>query len=499
MRALISVYDKTGLLDLAQFFKDENIEMVSTGGTYTYLEENGFNPKKVEELTGFREMLDGRVKTLHPAVHGGILYRRNHEMDVKQITEASISGIDIVCVNLYPFSDKLKEDLPFDEQIEFIDIGGPTMLRAAAKNFNFVYALSDVADYDDFTHIYKSGTDGEKLNLRRRLAGYVFNLMAAYDSTISNFLLEDHEKKYLSLPYRKKSTLRYGENPHQNASIYESLDQRGALNDIHILWGKELSYNNYKDLDIAWKVVSEFDEPCCCALKHNTPCGVALGKNDYEAYTKAYEGDKISIFGGIVALNCQVNKETAEKMNEIFLEVVMAPGFTDEALETLKKKKNLRIITCQKKPAATESFVSLDGLMLVQDEDKGQTSDYRVVTRKSPTDDEMSEMEFAFKVVKYVKSNAIVVTKDRMTLGIGGGQVNRIDAALFALNKANGQGSILASDAFFPFNDVVKASGEAGIKAIIQPGGSLRDQESIDLCNEMDMTMVFTSMRHFKH
>lgn len=499
MRALISVYDKTGLKELAQFFHEEGIEMVSTGGTYAYLEENGFHPRKVEDLTGFQEMLDGRVKTLHPAVHGGILYRRDHEMDIRQITEASITGIDIVCVNLYPFSDKLKEDLPFNDQIEFIDIGGPAMLRAAAKNFGFVYALSVPEDYEDFMHISRKGTDSEKLNLRRRLAGNVFNLMAAYDSSVSNFLLEEHEKRYLSLSYRKKSELRYGENPHQNASVYESLDETGALNEIEILWGKALSYNNYKDLDIAWKVVSEFDEPCCCALKHNTPCGVAIGKDDFEAYSKAYDGDRISIFGGIVALNCEIGKSTAEKMNEIFLEVVMAPGFTDEALEILKKKKNLRIIRCQKKPDALKSYVSLDGLMLVQDEDKGTVSDYRVVTVKSPEEMEMKELEFAFKVVKYVKSNAIVVTNDRMTLGIGGGQVNRIDAALSALEKAKGKGSVLASDAFFPFSDVVKASADAGIRAIIQPGGSLRDQESVDLCNETGISMVFTSVRHFKH
>lgn len=499
MRALISVYDKTGLKELAQFFNGQNIEMVSTGGTYTYLKENGFHPMKVEELTGFQEMLDGRVKTLHPAVHGGILYRRDHEMDVREMTDASISGIDIVCVNLYPFADKLKEDLPFDDQIEFIDIGGPTMLRAAAKNFSFVYALSDPKDYDDFINIFLSGTDSERLNLRRRLAGHVFNLMASYDSAVSNFLLEDHEKRYLSLSYRKLSDLRYGENPHQSASVYASLDQPGALNEIDILWGKALSYNNYKDLDIAWKVVSEFDDPACCALKHNTPCGVALGKDDFEAYAKAYEGDKVSIFGGIVALNCQVGKSTAEKMNEIFLEVVMAPSFTEEALETLKKKKNLRILTCQKKPESLTSFVSLDGLMLMQDEDKGKASDFKVVTAQTPTEEEMSEMEFAFKVVKYVKSNAIVVTKDRMTLGIGGGQVNRIDAAEFALKKAKGKGTVLASDAFFPFSDVVRASKAAGIRTIIQPGGSLRDQESIDLCDELGMSMVFTAMRHFKH
>jgi len=499
MRALISVYDKTGLKELADFFVKQNIEMISTGGTYAYLKENGFDPIKVEEITGAKEILGGRVKTLHPLIHGGILYRRDLESDLLEVEAEKIEGIDIVCVNLYPFSEKLKENLSVEDQVEFIDIGGPTMLRAAAKNYRYVYTLSDPMDYPDFISMYAEGTPEERAALRRKLAGQVYNLMGAYDSAVANFLLEDEEKRYLSLSYKKISDLRYGENPHQKASVYESLDTDGALKHIEVLWGKELSYNNFKDLDIAWKVAKAFTDPCCCALKHNTPCGVALGKDDYEAYSKAYEGDPVSIFGGIVALNCTVTKETAEKMNEIFLEVVMAPGFTEEALETLKKKKNLRIIRCSEAPSAVRSFVSLDGLMLSQDEDQGETDELKVVTKKTPDQKEIEEMEFAFKIVKYVKSNAIVVTKDKMTLGIGGGQVNRIDAAKFALEKAKGQGVILASDAFFPFNDVVEEAFKHNIRGIIQPGGSMRDQDSIDLCDEKGISMVFTSMRHFKH
>lgn len=499
MRALISVSDKTGLKELADFFVKHNIEMVSTGGTYTYLKENGFHPLKVEEVTGAREILGGRVKTLHPLIHGGILYRRDLPEDLQEVEEEGIEAIDIVCVNLYPFFDKLKENLPVEEQVEFIDIGGPTMLRAAAKNYKYVYTISDPRDYEAFMSVYSDGTEGEKASLRRRLAGLVFNLMGAYDSAVSDFLLEEEEKRYLSLSYRKVQDLRYGENPHQKASVYESLDAEGALKHMEILWGKELSYNNFKDLDIAWKVASSFEEPCCCALKHNTPCGVALGKDDYEAYSKAYEGDPVSIFGGIVALNCTVTRETALKMNEIFLEVVMAPSFTEEALEVLKKKKNLRIIRCTEMPSAKRAYVSLDGLMLSQDEDLSHFSGLQVVTKKAPDQKEQEEMEFAYKVVKFVKSNAIVVTKDKMTLGIGGGQVNRIDAAKFALEKAKGQGVILASDAFFPFSDVVEEAASHNIRGIIQPGGSLRDQDSIDLCDEKGISMIFTSMRHFKH
>ncbi|MFH5835964.1 bifunctional phosphoribosylaminoimidazolecarboxamide formyltransferase/IMP cyclohydrolase [Proteiniclasticum sp. C24MP] len=499
MRALISVYDKKGLKELADFFVKENIEMISTGGTYAYLKENGFDPIKVEEVTGAREILGGRVKTLHPLIHGGILYRRDLESDLLEVEAEGMEGIDIVCVNLYPFFEKLKDNLTVDEQVEFIDIGGPTMLRAAAKNYKYVYTLSDPQDYESFLSVYSNGTEEEKAAFRKKLAGQVFNLMGAYDSAVSNFLLEEEDKRYLSLSYRKVRDLRYGENPHQSASVYESLDTEGALKNIDILWGKELSYNNFKDLDIAWKVASSFEEPCCCALKHNTPCGVALGKDDYEAYSKAYEGDPVSIFGGIVALNCTVTRETALKMNEIFLEVVMAPYFTEEALDVLKKKKNLRIIRCTEAPSAKRAYVSLDGLMLSQDEDFGEFNELKVVTKKEPDQQEREEMEFAYTVVKYVKSNAIVVTKDKMTLGIGGGQVNRIDAAKFALEKAQGQGVVLASDAFFPFSDVVEEASRNNIKGIIQPGGSLRDQDSIDLCDEKGISMIFTSMRHFKH
>lgn len=499
MRALISVFDKTGLPQLANFFKEEGIEMISTGGTYTYLTQLGYAVTKVEEVTGAKELLKGRVKTLHPRIHGGLLYRRGVQEDEAEMLLEGIEAIDFVCVNLYPFTEELKNNHSLSEQVEFIDIGGPTMLRAAAKNFAHVYTLCHQRDYEPFMTLYRTGSEEAQFAFRKTLAGHVFNLMGAYDSTIASYLLQEEEHRYLSSPYEKVTTLRYGENPHQKASLYRALDGQGALSSLEMLGGKELSYNNYKDLDIAWKVVQEFHEPCCCALKHNTPCGVALGKDDLEAYEKAYEADPVSIFGGVVALNCEVTLATAEAMAKIFLEVVMAPSYTKEALALLKEKKNLRILQCTRPPQRPTSMVSLDGLLLLQEEDRDLLSTRQVVTKIAPSEEDLEELLFAWKVVKYVKSNAIVVTSNKQTLGIGGGQVNRIDAATYALEKAQGRALYLASDAFFPFQDVVEAAAKEGIHAIIQPGGSLRDQASIDACDEQGLAMVFTSMRHFKH
>lgn len=499
MKALLSVYNKEGIEELADFFVKEGIEILSTGGTYTHLASLGYSVTKLEDFTKSPEILHGRVKTLHPKVHGGILYRRDHPDDLSDVSVNGLSSIDFVCVNLYPFFDKLEENLSELAQVEFIDIGGPTMLRAAAKNYPFVYALSSPDEYSAFMRVYKEGTEEEKLAFRRKSAGLVYNLMGAYDSAVANFLLKEEEKTYGGFSYRKVQSLRYGENPHQKASVYEEIDGHGALKSIRILNGKELSYNNYKDLDIAWKVVHEFSEPCCCALKHNTPCGVALGENALECFEKAYAADSVSIFGGVLGFNVEVTKECAEKMNEIFLEVVIAPSYTEDALEVLKSKKNLRILTCSHKPSATNTMVSLDGLLLVQEEDQKIFDQLKTVTKTSPTKEMTEEMIFAFKVVKYVKSNAIVVTKNKMTLGIGGGQVNRIDAAKYALSKANGQAVVLASDAFFPFPDVVEESAANGISAIIQPGGSLKDEASINACDDHGIAMVFTGMRHFKH
>ena len=498
-RALISVFDKTGILDFSKFLAESGVEVISTGGTYKHLKDNGVAVTEVNEVTNFPEMLDGRVKTLHPIIHAGILAIRDNEEHMKTIKERNIETIDMVIVNLYPFFEKVREDLSFEEKVEFIDIGGPTMLRAAAKNFQDVVVISDVSDYEAvMTEIKETGDVSYKL--RKKLAGKVFNLMSAYDAAISNFMLSDEEEypEYLSISYKKKQSLRYGENPHQSAAYYVSNEFDGGMNDFEVLNGKELSYNNIKDLDIAWKVANEFEETACCALKHNTPCGVAIGESVLEVYKKAHDVDPDSIFGGIVAINRTIDKATAEEMSKIFLEVIAAPGYDEEALEVLRAKKNLRVIKCNTKPCAKKYMVTVDGGILVQEEDTKLLDEVKVVTEKAPTDEEMRDMIFGMKVVKYVKSNAIVTVKDGVAVGIGGGQVNRIWPTQDALRRGEGA-TILASDAFFPFNDIVDECAKYGIKAIIQPGGSIRDQLSIDACNKHGIAMVFTGVRHFKH
>lgn len=497
-RALVSVFDKDGILEFSNFLQEKGVEIISTGGTYKHLKENGVNVIEVNEVTNFPEMLDGRVKTLHPIIHAGILAIRNNEEHMNTIKDRNIETIDMVIVNLYPFFQKVREDLSFDEKVEFIDIGGPTMLRAAAKNFKDVIVISNKEDYKAvMKEINESGD--VSIALRKKLAGKVFNLMSAYDAAISNFLLEDEEyPEYLSISYKKKQSLRYGENPHQSAAYYSSNEFEGAMNSFEILNGKELSYNNIKDLDIAWKVACEFEEVACCGLKHNTPCGVAIGESTFEVYKKAYDADPISIFGGIVAINRKVDKKTAEEMIKTFLEVVAAPDYDEDALEVLKTKKNLRVIKCNNEPKAKKYMVTVDGGILVQEEDNKLIDAIKVVTEKAPTEEEMKDLIFGMKVVKYVKSNAIVTIKDGVALGIGGGQVNRIWATEEALQRGKGA-TVLASDAFFPFRDVVDECAKNGIKAIIQPGGSIRDQESIDACNEHGIAMVFTGIRHFKH
>ena len=498
-RALISVFDKTGILELAQFLSAQGVEIISTGGTYKHLKENGVEVIEIDEITKSPEMLDGRVKTLHPIIHGGILAIRDNEEHMNTIKERGINTIDMVIVNLYPFFQKVREDLSFDEKVEFIDIGGPTMLRAASKNFKDVVVLSDVKDYAEVINQMKENGDVD-IKTRRKLAGKVFNLMSAYDGAISNFLLGDEEyPEYLSLSYKKLQSLRYGENPHQSAAYYGATEFDGAMNSFEVLNGKELSYNNIKDLDIAWKVACEFEEEIvCCALKHNTPCGVAVGETVFDSYSKAYACDPISIFGGIVAVNRKVDKQTAEEMIKTFLEIVAAPDFDEDALEVLRTKKNLRVIKCKVKPANKNYVVSVDGGILIQEEDNKLVEDLKVVTEKAPTEEEMKDLIFGMKVVKYVKSNAIVVVKDGKAVGIGGGQVNRIWAASEALERGK-EGVVLASDAFFPFGDVVDEAAKYNIKAIIQPGGSLRDQESVDACNKHNISMVLTGIRHFKH
>ncbi|MHC1682160.1 MAG: bifunctional phosphoribosylaminoimidazolecarboxamide formyltransferase/IMP cyclohydrolase [Clostridiaceae bacterium] len=497
-RALISVFYKDGILEMAKFLEDRGVEIISTGGTYKYLKENGVKVIDVTDVTGFEEMLDGRVKTLNPLIHGGILAIRDNKEHMDKIAEKGITPIDVVIVNLYPFFDKVNEDLDFEEKVEFIDIGGPTMLRAAAKNFQDVIVISDTKDYDEVKRQIVENGD-VSFDFKKILAGKVFNLMSAYDGAIANFMLEGQFNDYFNVSYKKAFDLRYGENGHQKAAYYVSTTENGAMKNIEILNGKELSYNNIKDMDIAWKVVCEFEETACCAVKHNTPCGVAVDETVFGAYTKAHDCDPISIFGGIVAFNKKVDKATAESLNKIFLEIVVAPEFDEDALEVLRTKKNLRVVKCLSKAVDEVECVKVDGGLLVQSTNNVLASEYKVVTENAPSEEDMKDLVFGMKVVKYVKSNAIVVVKDGKTLGIGGGQVNRIWAAAEALERAGVEGAFMASDAFFPFGDVVDEAAKHKVKAIVQPGGSMRDQESIDACNKYGIPMVFTGIRHFKH
>ncbi len=504
-RALISVYDKTGIEEFAKVLTAKGIEIISSGGTYKFLKEKGIDVIEVNQVTGFDEIMDGRVKTLHPSIHGGILARRNNSSDMEILKDKNITPIDIVVVNLYPFFEKYAADISFDEKLEFIDIGGPTMLRAAAKNFKDVIVITNPEDYS-FVLKSISETRDVDFKTRRHLAGKVFNLMSAYDGAVSNFLLEDDFPEYLAPVYKKRNNLRYGENPHQEAAFYTSLISMGSMNGFTQLQGKELSYNNIRDMDIAWKVVCEFEDIACCGLKHNTPCGAAIGESVVDAYKKAHEGDPVSIFGGIVAVNRTLDKETAVEMTKTFLEVVLAPSFSKEALEILSKKKNLRLIQGKLKIAGEKEFITVDGGLLVQDADRKDHEKMEVVTKAEPDEKQIADMLFGEVICKYVKSNAIVVVKDKQVLGVGAGQVNRIWAAEQALERAadkfdnkNVNGAVLVSDAFFPFSDVVETAHKWGVGAIIQPGGSVRDKDSIKACNESGIAMVFTGTRHFKH
>ena len=501
-RALISVSDKSGLVDFARFLEEQNYELISTGGTFKHLKDAGLDPVQIDEVTDFPEMLDGRVKTLHPKVHGGLLAVRSNEEHMKTVQEYEIGLIDMVIVNLYPFFENVNKEISLDEKVEFIDIGGPSMLRSAAKNFNSVVVLTDVNDYEIIKNEMSANGDST-LETRKKLAGKVFNLTSAYDAAISRMLLDEEYPTYLNASYKKVSDLRYGENPHQSAAYYTSTFENGAMKDFEILGGKELSFNNLRDMDLCWKVVNEFkEELACCAVKHSTPCGVAVGSSALETYAKAFECDPVSIFGGIIGMNYKVDAATAEELNKTFLEIVMATDFDDDALEILRKKKNLRIIKIKNPVTDKQAWVKIDGGMLVQNADDQFSEDIKVMTETAPTEEQRKALLFSQRVVKYVKSNAIVVSNGFQAIGIGGGQVNRIWATQQAIERAkekfNGD-LVLASDAFFPFRDVVDFCAQEGIKAIIQPGGSMRDNDSIEAANEHQIPMLFTGMRHFLH
>ena len=500
-QALISVSDKSNLLEFAQFLVEQDYKILSTGGTFKHLQENGIAVTEVKEVTGFPEILDGRVKSLHPAIHGGIMARRSDEKHMMTIAEHGINPIDIVVVNLYPFFEKMNTGLSEAEMIEFIDIGGPSMLRSSAKNFYDVTVVTDVEDYQKvMDEIRANGTTS--IATRKLCAGKVFNLTSAYDAAISTYLLDQDFPQFLESSYEKVMDLRYGENPHQKAAYYVDKTKNGAMKDFEYLQGKELSFNNIRDMDLAYKVVSEFEETTCCAVKHSTPCGVAIGENVLQAYEKTYECDPMSIFGGIVAFNKEVDGNTAVELNKTFLEIVIAPSFESEALEIFKQKKNVRIIKVNNLVSDKVTYVKVDGGLIVQSADNQFSKDLKVVTDIQPTEKQMTDLVFAQKIVKLVKSNAIVVATNGQAYGIGGGQTNRIWAAQQAIERAKDKVQddlVLASDAFFPFRDVVDFAAANGIKAIIQPGGSIKDEESVAACNEHVIPMVVSGMRNFMH
>ncbi|MEG0729481.1 MAG: bifunctional phosphoribosylaminoimidazolecarboxamide formyltransferase/IMP cyclohydrolase [Anaerovoracaceae bacterium] len=508
MRALISVSDKTGVVEFARELEKLGVEIISTGGTHKKLVDEGINVIGISDVTGFPECLDGRVKTLHPAVHGGLLARRDVKEHMDQIQELGIETIDIVAINLYPFKETImKPDVTLADAIENIDIGGPTMLRSAAKNHKDVAVICDPSDYGKVIEAIKE--DRLDYDLKYRLALKVFQQTAAYDAMISDYLRKEIGEELpqnLTLTFEKVQDLRYGENSHQKGMYYKEIKPfDGALVKAKQLQGKELSYNNINDTEGALGCLKEFTEPAVVAVKHANPCGVAVGETLVEAYKKAHDCDPTSIFGGIIACNREVDLDTANEISKIFVEIIIAPAFTAEAMEVLVKKQNLRLLELPeilaKAPKGTIDIKKVSGGLLVQDSDDILVDELKVVTKKEPTQQELKDMEMAMKVVKHTRSNGIVFVKDGMTIGIGPGQTNRIWAVQNAIKQSNFdmKGCVMASDAFFPFDDCVTAAAEAGATAIIQPGGSIRDQDSIDKADELEVAMVFSGYRHFKH
>ncbi len=508
-RALFSVSDKTGVVEFARELVACGWEIIATGGTMKLLEDSGVNVINISDITGFPEICDGRVKTLHPNVHGGLLARRDDESHLEALRENKIEFIDMVCVNLYPFKSTIANpNVVLEDAIENIDIGGPSMLRSAAKNFADVTVVCDPSDYAQIISEIKA--EGNTLRATRfALMAKAFTHTAEYDTMIAGFMRgKAGLSEKLFLEYDLVQSLRYGENPHQEAKFYATEGSMPySLAHAKQLNGKELSYNNIQDANAALCITREFVQPFCVGLKHMNPCGAAVGANVVEAWTKAYEADTVSIFGGIVATNQTVTAEVAELMKPIFLEIIMAPKFTPEALEVLCTKKNLRLLEVDMSASneTVKQYVSVNGGMLVQDLDTATKSiDMEMcVTEAKPQSEQLSDMDFGWRIVKHVKSNAIVAVKGGQTLGVGAGQMNRIGSAEIALNQAKAkgvsEGVVLASDGFFPFDDCVTLASEYGVNAIVQPGGSVRDEDSIKRANEKGIAMVFTGMRHFKH
>lgn len=521
-RALLSVSDKTGLVDLAQALSQRGVELLSTGGSAKTLRDAGLEVKDVSEVTGFPEMMDGRVKTLHPKVHGGLLALRDNDDHVAAMTDHGIGEIDLLVVNLYPFEAALERGADYAEMIENIDIGGPAMIRAAAKNHGFVTTVVDVEDYSALLAELDANDGQTTYAFRQKLAQIAYARTGAYDAAVSTWManaIGEETPRRRVFAGEIKQTLRYGENSHQKAAFYTDGSARPGVATAEQLQGKELSYNNINDTDAAYELVAEFNPTETAAvaiIKHANPCGVATGATLLEAYQKAFDCDRTSAFGGIVALNQPLDAATAEKIVEIFTEVVIAPGASDEAKEIFAKKKNLRLLLTEALPApraTITAYKQVAGGVLVQDKDVGHVDidDLKVVTEAKPTDEQMQDLLFAWKVAKHVKSNAIVYVKGNATVGVGAGQMSRVDSANVAAAKADrmakelgleeslAKGSAVASDAFFPFADGLLEAVAAGATCVIQPGGSMRDQEVIDAANENGIAMVFTGMRHFRH
>ena len=515
MKALISVSDKTGIVEFAKGLEKNGVEIISTGGTFKKLKEEGVNVKEISELTGFPECLDGRVKTLHPKVHAGILAIRDKKEHMDQLKELGIDTIDFVVVNLYPFKQTiLKDGVTREECIENIDIGGPTMLRSAAKNYQDVAVITNPEDYEV---VLKELEENGKVSkdTKFRLMQKVFEHTANYDAMIASYIKEqrnDYElPEKLTLTYEKVQDMRYGENPHQKAALYKEIGKcEGSLTTAKQLNGKELSFNNINDTNGALELLKEFEEPTVVACKHGNPCGVGSDESIYNAWKKAFNADKTSIFGGIVVSNREITEQIAEEMSKIFLEVIVAPSYEPKALEILKTKKNVRVLELEniskKQNENALDVKKINGGVIVQTIDSKLLDEYEVVTNRKPTEKELEDLLFTWKIVKYVKSNGIALGKDKQSIGIGPGQVNRIWATKQAvehgeelIEKGITKGAVLASDAFFPFSDCVEEAHKAGITAIIQPGGSIKDQDSIDKCNEFEIAMLFTKMRHFRH
>lgn len=516
-RALISVSDKTGLTDFAKALAARGIEILSTGGTAKALREAGITIKDVSEWTGFPEIMDGRVKTLHPKVHGGILARRDEDSHVTAMKDHGIGSIDMVVVSLYPFEATVAAGADFATCIENIDIGGPAMIRASAKNHDFVTIITSADDYNDVVENLNAHNGSTTLALRRKLAAKAFSLTSYYDSRISNWLRDPAETPtHITFGGTLKQSLRYGENPHQSSALYVDGSNRPGVATAKQIQGKELSYNNLNDTDAAYELVAEFEEPTIAIIKHANPCGVASASSMIEAYQLALRCDPVSAFGGIIALNRTLDAATAAEITKVFSEVIIAPAIDDDALPILAKKTNVRVLVTGQLPDPATKRLTLKpvaGGLLVQDSDYGRITkaDLKVVTKRAPTEKELNDLLFAFRVGKHVKSNAIVYARDGATVGIGAGQMSRVDSCRIAAWKAGeaskaaglgeslAQGSVVASDAFFPFADGLLAAVEAGATAVIQPGGSIRDDEVIAAADEHNLAMVLTGMRHFRH